>query len=233
MSRDFPPNEVEKSRRQLGAGKDFTGMAAADIAAVIAEAAQCDAGQLPTLWQVRDHFQGPLLDANINAIFQPQTDILALGKAAPGAANVAVTQGLINGELQTPSLICGVFVHVSTSPWTATVPGNSITKPTATYNNDYVSPDVFTLGDVTSLSASTTALDTALGVAQGASAGSAGSAGRPWTSVAGPRKACGRCAAPSTSPGATATRRPCSTGRCASWRGWRTPSRRARPAPDP
>ena len=174
MSRDFPPNEVEKSRRQLGAGKDFTGMAAADIAAVIAEAAQCDAGQLPTLWQVRDHFQGPLLDANINTIFQPQTDILALGKAAPGAANVAVTQGLINGELQTPSLICGVFVHVSTSPWTATVPGNSITKPTATYNNDYVSPDVFTLGDVTSLSASTTTLDTALGVAQGASAGSAG-----------------------------------------------------------
>ena len=37
MSRDFPPNEVEKSRRQLGAGKDFTGMAAADIAAEAVE----------------------------------------------------------------------------------------------------------------------------------------------------------------------------------------------------
>jgi hypothetical protein len=170
---DFPPNLIEQSRRQLGAGKDFTGLGAEGMAAVIAEAAQCDAGQLPTLWQVRDHFQGPLLDANINVIFQPQTDILALGKAAPGAANVAVTQGLINGQLQTPSLICGVFVHVSTSPWTATIPGNSITKPVATYNNDYVSPDTFTLGDVTAVG-STAGNNTALGVAQGATPGATG-----------------------------------------------------------
>ena len=118
------------------------------MAAAMIDKIQCDAGQMPTLWQVRAHWQGPLLDANVSQIFQPQTDILSLGKSIPGVApgGISVTQGLTNGELQTPSLICGVFVHVASSPLEFTVPGASWTKPASAANAPVV-PDTWTSED--------------------------------------------------------------------------------------
>jgi hypothetical protein len=154
---EFPANEVEKSRRSIGFGgsdgyysqrydKKFTGTGA--MAAALIDKIQCDAGQMPTLWQVRGHWQGPMLDAAVSTIFQPQTDILSLGKALPNVApgGISVTQGLTNGELQTASLICGVFVHVAGSPQCWTVPGAAFTKPTAAQASPVI-PDTWTSQD--------------------------------------------------------------------------------------
>lgn len=156
MGREFGPSIIETERKSIGAGKPWAGNvptgsgAAGEMVAALVERIQCGAGDLPTLWQVRGHWQGPLLDSAISTLFQPQTDILSLGKNLPGVApgGVSTTQGLNNGELQTPSLICGVFVHVAPGPYCYTVPGAGWTKPTTPKNSPVV-PDTWTSLDVT------------------------------------------------------------------------------------
>jgi hypothetical protein len=148
MAREFGPNTVESSRKQIGHGKAFTGMGSADVAAALIDKIQCDAGQMPTLWQVRSHWQGPMSDTAVKEVFQPQTDILALGRNVPGAAATSVTQGLTNSELQTASLICGVFVHISANPFIFSIPGVSVPNAAFPSANGIVAPDTWTQQDI-------------------------------------------------------------------------------------
>jgi hypothetical protein len=98
---------------------------------------------VPSIENVRIHYDGPLSDAAINTSFGATINVLGASQDNPPPMAVAVESTMAEpGKFQTPTLITHVGFHFTPEPLVFTAKGNGWAMPTSTVNAP-VSPDAF------------------------------------------------------------------------------------------
>lgn len=119
------------------------------IVALFKAATGCPIYAMQTIAKTKWEVDGPITPGNLTESFGAEIDILAGGNSPAGVSTVTSTEGLINGEFQTPFLACAIGMHLEPPQFCFTAQGNSMLKPT-TGTTRPLSPDSFVFGDVPS-----------------------------------------------------------------------------------
>jgi hypothetical protein len=125
--------------RMIGLGQTPTDTIASSVLS-------CGFTQVPVIEYVTWTVDLPVSDANLEATFGDEIDVLQNPKSVPGVASVD-SSFVINGILQVDMLVIGFGIHGFAEPQNGTQIGNYINPaPSAAAVN--VSPDAFTQNDV-------------------------------------------------------------------------------------
>jgi hypothetical protein len=98
---------------------------------------------VPSIENVRIHYDGPLSDSAINQTFNASINPLTANQDNPPPMSVSVESTMaMPGQFQTPTLITAVGWHLTPEPLIFTAKGNGWTMPTSTVAAP-VSPDAW------------------------------------------------------------------------------------------
>jgi hypothetical protein len=114
---------------------------------VVSSVLSCGFTQVPVIEYVTWTVDLPVSDANVEATFGDEIDVLQNPKSVPGVASVD-SSFVINGILQVDMLVIGFGVHGFAEPQNGTQIGNYV-NPAPVAGQVTPSPDSFTLNDVT------------------------------------------------------------------------------------
>jgi hypothetical protein len=149
-----PINRADPIRKVgMGALQNMRGMgreqATSRFIGAVQNAMQAPTYNLPNIETVRIHYDGPLSDQNVGGSFGPSINPLGSNAATPPAGASSVESTMAEpGKLQTYALILAIGWHLEPEPLQFEAKVNAWTTPT-TGSKQPVSPDDFTLADLT------------------------------------------------------------------------------------
>lgn len=141
------PDEHMIKAAGLGAIQKDVGLGVFELMDAVRESVKCPIWNMPVIESTKGTFLGPLLDQDVDRLFGARIDPFGWKESTDGIDQIDTTLAQ-NGELQVPTLVCGVGWHVSGDPVGFSLIGNGVTRPLSSVAGQPFSPDVFTANDV-------------------------------------------------------------------------------------